>query len=51
MPAFAPVSSFKNARSDMCGILCVCNIAAGAESYRSKVLDRARRMRHRGPDW
>uniref|UniRef100_Q84L98 Asparagine synthetase [glutamine-hydrolyzing] n=1 Tax=Lotus japonicus TaxID=34305 RepID=Q84L98_LOTJA len=35
----------------MCGICCVIGVPAGAESIRSTVLDRAKRIRHRGPDW
>jgi len=37
----------------MCGILCVlgCERCGGGESKRQQVLDRARRLRHRGPDW
>jgi len=37
----------------MCGILAVLSIKArgGAESLRPRVLERVRRIRHRGPDW
>jgi len=35
----------------MCGIIAVLGVAAGAESIRPKVLERAKRIRHRGPDW
>ena len=33
------------------GILCVCDVHKGAESIQHRVLERARRLRHRGPDW
>jgi asparagine synthase (glutamine-hydrolysing) len=35
----------------MCGILCVFGVHRGAETVKSQVLERARRLRHRGPDW
>lgn len=35
----------------MCGILCVLGVYRGAESIKSDVLTRSRRLRHRGPDW
>lgn len=35
----------------MCGICCVIGAPAGPEAIRSTVLDRAKRIRHRGPDW
>lgn len=35
----------------MCGILCVLGVEHGAERIKQDVIDRARRLRHRGPDW
>ncbi len=35
----------------MCGILGVFNIKENAASYKDDVLDMAKRIRHRGPDW
>lgn len=35
----------------MCGILAVLGVHKGAETLRARVLERARRLRHRGPDW
>ena len=35
----------------MCGIVCVLGLEGNAESIRPTVLERARRVRHRGPDW
>jgi asparagine synthase (glutamine-hydrolysing) len=35
----------------MCGILCVLNAFRGGEHILPRVLERVRRLRHRGPDW
>jgi len=35
----------------MCGIICVLNIAADTNSLRSQILEQAKLLRHRGPDW
>lgn len=35
----------------MCGILCVLNAFRGGEAVLPRVLERVRRIRHRGPDW
>jgi len=36
---------------EMCGIVIVFGVQKGAESIRDRVLERVRRIRHRGPDW
>ncbi len=35
----------------MCGIACAFDLKQNSEVLRSKVLEMARRIRHRGPDW
>jgi len=35
----------------MCGIVVVFGVYRGSESIRDRVLERVRRIRHRGPDW
>ncbi len=35
----------------MCGIVCAFNIKEPAEKVRPKVLEMAKKIRHRGPDW
>lgn len=35
----------------MCGIICALNIAADTNSLRSQILEQAKLLRHRGPDW
>ncbi|MCD8071896.1 MAG: asparagine synthase B [Alistipes sp.] len=35
----------------MCGIVCMFGIDSPAEEFRGKVLQMAKKIRHRGPDW
>jgi asparagine synthase (glutamine-hydrolysing) len=35
----------------MCGFVCVLQIHHDADRLRDRVLQLARRLRHRGPDW
>ena len=35
----------------MCGIACAFDLKQNSEALRPKVLEMARRIRHRGPDW
>lgn len=35
----------------MCGIIVCMGVYRGAESIRDRILERSRRIRHRGPDW
>ena len=35
----------------MCGIVAVFNIKGGSQTHRPKVLEMAKKIRHRGPDW
>ncbi|MCC8034752.1 MAG: asparagine synthase B [Rikenellaceae bacterium] len=35
----------------MCGIVCMFAVESGVEEFRPKVLQMAKKIRHRGPDW
>ena len=35
----------------MCGILAIFGLSESSETWRSKVLQMSKRIRHRGPDW
>ena len=36
---------------NMCGIVCAFDLKSSSDSLRPKVLDMAKKIRHRGPDW